>query len=127
MMEQQTISVDNNRSGIAAIARYLSPTHQALIDGSAIDKQVAAARGYWTARGSSELKKLGFEDYQRMTPALVLPVHGVHGEVASHQTRPDPRRRWMDSGSRCAARKSAGADGGPASYRYQPCAGMRPY
>jgi len=65
------------------------PDHQALITRSAISPEVAAARGYWSARSRAELRRLGFADYQCRVPALVIPVWNVLGEIAFYQSRPE--------------------------------------
>lgn len=70
----------------------LSPAHQALLDGSAIRPETAAARGYWTATRAAELRRLGFGTGQSRVPALVIPVWGVAGEVVLYQCRPDAPR-----------------------------------
>jgi hypothetical protein len=60
---------------------------------SGISTLVLEQRGYWTATTADELTALGFADYQRRTPCLVLPVHDVHGNIALHQIRPDQPRK----------------------------------
>jgi len=72
----------------------LFPKHRELIVRSAITPEVAAARGYFSAGEKRELEVLGFADYQRRVPALVVPLHDVHGQVVTHQIRPDiPRKK----------------------------------
>lgn len=68
------------------------PQHEALISDSAIAPAVAEARGYFSATKKVEIKDLGFSDLQCRVPALVLPVHGVTGEITLHQIRPDTPR-----------------------------------
>ncbi|MGH9755486.1 MAG: DUF927 domain-containing protein [Blastocatellia bacterium] len=75
-----------------AQAPPLAPNHLKLIEDSAISPGVAAARGYWTARTQRELELLGFAKYQRIVPALVVPVFGVTGEIVNYQIRPDRPR-----------------------------------
>jgi hypothetical protein len=76
----------------------LDPNHKAMLCGqSAISAEVLDERGYFTARTPDELEALGFADYQRNTPALVLPIHNVDGEITLHTIRPDEPRRG-DSG-----------------------------
>jgi AAA domain/Domain of unknown function (DUF3854) len=71
----------------------LSPAHLTqLVDGSGIAEAIIAARGFATATTPAQLQALDFKDYQRRVPALVLPVHDVHGNVALHQIRPDTPR-----------------------------------
>ena len=70
----------------------LSSVHQALIESSAINVEVAHERGYRTVEDSDELTALGFTEEQARVPALLIPVHGVDGEVVVHQIRPDNPR-----------------------------------
>lgn len=63
---------------------------------SGLAPAVIAARGYWTATTKRELADLGFAPAQRRVPALVLPIHGVYGEVVFHQIRPDVPRHGAD-------------------------------
>jgi len=70
----------------------LSPEHQAMLDSSAIRPDVAKARGYRTITSKAEIVGLGFADYQARTPALLVPVHGVEGDIVLHQLRPDDPR-----------------------------------
>jgi len=72
----------------------LSPTHQAMLDASAIRRDVADARGYRTITSTTEIVQLGFADFQARTPALLVPVYGL-GCVAGavrYQIRPDDPR-----------------------------------
>ena len=66
-----------------------------LTEESAIKPEVVDARGYRTVNTKAELKKLEFSETQRITPALLIPIYGPDGEVATHQTRPD-EPRWKD-------------------------------
>ncbi|MCC7173443.1 MAG: DUF3854 domain-containing protein, partial [Planctomycetes bacterium] len=66
--------------------------HRLLIERSAISAEVAQERGYRSAKSRAELRGLGFTDPQCRVPALVLPVWGVNGEIASYQIRPDTPR-----------------------------------
>jgi putative DNA primase/helicase len=71
----------------------LSSEHlEALTRGSGIAEEVIEARGYWTATDPDELAALGFAEYQRRAPALVIPVHGTDGEVRFSRIRPDTPR-----------------------------------
>ena len=65
---------------------------QQLTQGSGIAPGIIAERGAYTATTQKHLADLGFQDYQRRVPALVLPVHDIHGKVALHQIRPDKPR-----------------------------------
>jgi hypothetical protein len=87
----------------------LLPQHQALIEASGIAPEVAAARGYRSVQKKTELRSLGFGDRQCRVPALVIPVWGVTGEIATYQIRPDepcvgedgkPRKYETPRGSR---------------------------
>jgi AAA domain/Domain of unknown function (DUF3854) len=72
----------------------LSPAHLTqLVNGSGIDAALVHRLGCWTATTPSELAALTFKDYQRRVPALVLPVHDVHGNVALSTIRPDHPRK----------------------------------
>jgi hypothetical protein len=71
----------------------LLPQHHAMLVASAISLDVAAARGYSSATRKSELQARGFGQAQQRVPALLIPVHGVTGEVVLHQARPDDPRR----------------------------------
>lgn len=70
----------------------LAANHQRLIDDSAITPEVAAARGYRTVNVKAELGRLGFADYQRSVPTLLIPVYNARGELATYQSRPDAPR-----------------------------------
>ena len=69
----------------------LLPHHQRLLDASAISREVADARGYWSASKPGELNGR-FDGVQRRTPALVIPVLNTCGEEAFCQLRPDNPR-----------------------------------
>ena len=70
----------------------LLPQHAALLTASAISAQVVHSRGYRSITVKAELTRLGFSDRQARVPALLLPVHGVTGEIALFQIRPDEPR-----------------------------------
>ena len=69
----------------------LLPHHQALLDASAISKEVADARGYWSASKPAELNGR-FTGVQKRAPALVIPVFNTAGKEAFCQLRPDSPR-----------------------------------
>jgi len=71
--------------------RYLSPSHQTLIDASAISSEVAAQRGYCSVTTKAQLTRLGFAAYQAR-PGLLIPVYNVLGEVVLYQLRSDEPR-----------------------------------
>lgn len=79
-------------SAIQQACPGLSNGHAGLIAASSISPAVAAARGYRTVRTKAEIAALGFSPAQRLTPALLIPVHGVGGDRASYQLRPDSPR-----------------------------------
>jgi P4 family phage/plasmid primase-like protien len=75
----------------------LSPEHyREVIGDSAIDPDVASARGYRTLHGTAEdrdiLERAGFgpQMIERDTtyPALLVPMHNAHGEIAAYQVKP---------------------------------------
>ena len=66
--------------------------HAQLLADSAISLEVAKARGYESIEKKVRLEDLGFGIKQRRIPGLLLPVHGVNGEVVLHQYRPDEPR-----------------------------------
>ena len=70
----------------------LLPQHRQLLLDSGISLEVALARGYRTVEKKAELNRLGFGEKQCRVPALLIPVHGVHGEIALYQARPDEPR-----------------------------------
>ncbi len=70
----------------------LLPQHLALLRGSAISDEVAAARGYRSVEHKARLTELGFSAAQARVPALLIPIIGVHGEVVLYQLRPDAPR-----------------------------------
>jgi hypothetical protein len=74
------------------IGRGLLPQHAALIEGSGITPDVAAARDYRSVTSKAELGRLGFSAKQCRTPALLLPVYNAAGEVVLWQIRPDEPR-----------------------------------
>jgi hypothetical protein len=70
----------------------LSGPHALLLQRSAITPAVATVRGYRTLRTKAAVKRLGFADAQCHVPALLVPIHGVNGELVSYQIRPDAPR-----------------------------------
>jgi hypothetical protein len=73
-------------------ARALLPQHQALIDGSAIAPEVAAARGYQSLTTKAAVRSFGFAPSQASVPGLLIPVWNAAGELATYQYRPDRPR-----------------------------------
>lgn len=71
----------------------LLPHHLAMLrEESAIPADVIAERGYRSVEIAAEIKRLGFTDRQARTPALLIPLHDVHGELAGYAIRPDEPR-----------------------------------
>jgi hypothetical protein len=70
----------------------LSQNHVEFLRKRAVADDVAAVRGYRTARKKAELAALGFGPSQLLVPALVIPVYSVRGEVESYVLRPDTPR-----------------------------------
>jgi hypothetical protein len=68
------------------------PQHHALIEQSGITPKVAVARGYRSVTTKAELRRLGFAQSQYLVPCLLIPIHGVDGQIASYQIRPDQPR-----------------------------------
>lgn len=73
-------------------ANSLLPQHAALLEASAISREVAQARGYRSVADPAALQSLGFNRAQQRVPALLIPVINVHGELSLHQLRPDQPR-----------------------------------
>jgi hypothetical protein len=72
-------------------SRTLSDSHrEMLFEESGISPDVAAERGYYTARKRSEVPE-AFKDYQRK-PGLVVPMFSPDGETVGCQIRPDRPR-----------------------------------
>ncbi len=72
--------------------RTLSDSHRRMLYAeSGIDPDVAAERGYYTARTRSEVPEC-FADYQRK-PGLVIPMFSPDGETVGYQLRPDKPRK----------------------------------
>ena len=70
--------------------------HADMLRASAISADVAAERGYVSVDTKRQLPA-AFEDYQRRTPGLLIPVHDTSGAVALWQYRPDrPRGNGRD-------------------------------
>jgi hypothetical protein len=66
--------------------------HAELLAASAIDPEVARARGYVSVDVKTRLEALGFSKVQRRVPGLLIPVHGITGEVVTYEYRPDVPR-----------------------------------
>ena len=77
------------------MTQTLAPDHRTqLVTGSGIDPALVQRVGCYTATTPAELVAIDYtKAYQHRLPALVLPVHDVHGQVALHQIRPDKPRK----------------------------------
>lgn len=71
-------------------AALLLSQHQALLEGSAINADVATARGYRSI-GRAEARELGFTGAQAR-PGLLIPLWRVDGEPGGYQLRPNEPR-----------------------------------
>lgn len=81
---------------VSAPIRYtrdLLSHHAQMIVASGITLDVATARGYRSITDPADAIALGFADYQARVPALLVPVWGVDGRIATYQLRPDTPRR----------------------------------
>lgn len=76
----------------AGMTMRLSDAHRAALLRSGVGVEQVGQRAYWTATRATELEQLGFSKPQRRVPALVVPIWGVTGEIASYQIRPDTPR-----------------------------------
>lgn len=72
--------------------RALLPHHRQVLRDSAIADEVICARGYFSVSTLKEARDLGFAESQSLTPALVVPVWGVDGQLATYVLRPDMPR-----------------------------------
>lgn len=92
------------------LAQVLSAQHRRmLLKESSISPEDILARGYFTASSPEQLRELGFDEYQRRTPALVIPVHGTNGGPAFYRARPDdPREYRSDPGKFCKYEQPVG-------------------
>jgi hypothetical protein len=91
-MSTRTNSSGDSNSTSAGAGKVLLGHHQKMIEASAISPDVVRERGYRSAKTKAELGILGFKPNQRNVPALLIPVHNVHGEIATYQLRPDQPR-----------------------------------
>jgi DNA-binding MarR family transcriptional regulator len=72
--------------------RELLDHHRELLAASAISEEVAFERGYWSATKKVELEELGFGRAAQRVPALVIPIHGITGDLEWCAHRPDEPR-----------------------------------
>lgn len=88
-----SLPADAGPLGPAASKPNLSEAHlRQLREGSGLSDEIIAERGYRTATIKADLARLGFGKSQLRVPALVIPLHNVHGEQAGYQIRPDQPR-----------------------------------
>jgi uncharacterized protein DUF3854 len=79
--------IEHTRTG-----RTLSREHHRILEvASAIDRDVSAERGYYTARRGADVPAC-FKDWQRK-PGLVVPMFSPDGETTGWQLRPDKPRK----------------------------------
>jgi hypothetical protein len=86
-----TIS-DPQHDSAKYIADKLNPEHAQMLADSAIAPDVIAARCYSSANKAAQLSRLGFSDFQRNVPTLVVPIWNVAGEIGLYHHRPDQPR-----------------------------------
>jgi hypothetical protein len=83
---------DDKREGSMTSLRA---EHLTMLTESAISIDVVAKRGY-RSMGSRydlpELEALGFTKAQARIPGLLIPLHGIDGEIRGYQYRPDSPR-----------------------------------
>ena len=66
--------------------------HLEHLKASAISLGVIRERGYRTVFGHKELADLNFSKAQQRHPGILIPLHGVEGDIVGHQFRPDHPR-----------------------------------
>ena len=78
---------------MTAAALPLKELHLRMLrEESGLPDDIIAERGYRTVTTAAELRRLGFTHRQARTPALLIPLHDVQGELAGHAIRPDEAR-----------------------------------
>jgi Domain of unknown function (DUF3854) len=80
-------------SAVPPVDPILSDRHRRMLEiESAITAEVIQARAYRTIEELEELRNLGYQDYQAITPGLLVPLYDMFGNLSSYQYRPeDPR------------------------------------
>jgi hypothetical protein len=71
----------------------LLTAHLDHLKSSALSLEVIRERGYRSVLGKKELRDNGFSTSQQRTPGILIPLHGVNGQVIGYQHRPDRPRR----------------------------------
>jgi hypothetical protein len=66
--------------------------HRKYLRDRGVTDSIAIERGYQSALRKTDLEQLGFGRAQQLTPAMVIPILSVRGEVGSYQIRPDTPR-----------------------------------
>jgi hypothetical protein len=75
----------------------LLPQHVEKLKSSAINPEVARARGYWSTTTKAAMSRAGFSANQQMAPSLMIPLWDTTGRTGGHQARPDfPRSTAKD-------------------------------
>jgi Domain of unknown function (DUF3854) len=92
----------------ASYGMRLLPQHQELLAASAISPEVAQARGWVSVTEKTRLEAVGFSPVQRRVPGMLIPWHGVTGEVVVHEYRPDTPR-VTDAGKTLKYEKPTGS------------------
>jgi hypothetical protein len=73
--------------------RELLANHLDHLKKSAISVEVIKERGYQSVLGKTALREAGFSKEQQRVPGILIPLHGVNGEVIGHQYHPDSPRQ----------------------------------
>lgn len=72
--------------------RELLKTHFEHLTSSAISIDVIRERGYRTIMGKKSLADCGFSKTQQLYPGILIPLHGVGGDIVGYQYLPDQPR-----------------------------------
>jgi len=97
-MKTRTQIVGGRETAVCATSEFsapyssLLPNHIDLLIASAISPEVSRERGYRTETVKAHAQKLGFGAAQCCTPALLIPLFNVRGDIAGYQLRPDRPR-----------------------------------
>jgi hypothetical protein len=105
---RSTQPADDRSNDAGAYGLAIFEQHQELLRASAISPEVARARGYVSVDTKTRLEPVRFSPVQRRVPGLLIPVHGVTGEVVAHEYRPDVPR-VTDRGRTVKYEKPAGS------------------
>ena len=81
-------------TAVTSVDPILSDRHRHMLEiESAIKAEVIQARAYCSVEDPEELLNLGYQDYQAITPGLLVPLYDMWGNVSSFQYRPDNPRK----------------------------------